>query len=1227
MPAATQEMPSEAQREELQHVHEQQQQDEGLPQQQQQVVLSRYPEQQAHQAQDSAVCELETAKQAFKQESQQPQASAAKGAALRAQRTPVRDQQQQHLDKLQVDLAQAQQELQQTQWQLTDSQQQLLGAKGQVDEAKEQAKTKELEWQQRLDRELHQLLQQHKAERLQLSDRLREAVDMKQDLQVKNAAQLLELQQQLQASRLTAEQAAAEKTTLQAQLAAAGRGQVDLQGRLELAAAEVTQMREAISQMGLRLTERDKAVAAEIQDFQQKQLAAQQQQLSDTQKALDETNASANAMRDALLAIHTAFSPHSLTAALGFKGAVAEWFSLKHDAYEALTARLLGPRLVEAADTKAIVSQVKKLLAKMHDMVLSFERAEAAVTAEQHAISHVLQQQLNALQTTNQQLQQQLVATTSANGRLKEKLDQQQQQLAQQQLQADAKLQAAGEALDAARLKIEQLTSVLQQAKLHKQEPPETVAGQDQQQQQAEELVCLQQQLDSCQQKVNSCTLELQQLQLQHAAALVEANDDVTKAQQQADHAAQVARDMQQRAAMAVQRAAQAEQQTAHAGQRAADAEQLINTVQQQLQAAQTEALQLQAKLAVVTESAEAKDERIKELRAALGGLMQSKQVREAALGSELQAAQQALASSQQRLQQEQQHEADSRQQLQMQCICLQQQLVDAGAREATMAQELQHVEKLLWQVLTQVHASAKQTLQAAQTQPLHQGHQQQPMAMQLQQLARDLADMSAFDKQPDRADIVHLVPAMLEAPQLIVCLLLAGVQQQHAAKVTLQAALEELTAAADSAAGAASTAATQLSQHADQHTQNTSRPTTMTYMKQQQHQHTVDVRTAAVAAQDNLQVAMQCLQAAMTAAEAADAKQRVQAEAMTQQVQQVKAEREQAQKARQAAADELRAAEVKAQAAGQELTSLKTQLKEVQDSSRLQQSDLMAQLAGAKATALAHKQAADVAQNEHEQAAQLASKQAASQLDRHQAMAAEQIAAVQQEAQQLEQELQKERQQKEAQDMAIADFKQQLRQLNEANKELLQLRKHMEAGHLFVKQLQTQQQQSGMEAKYSLLRAKSARHALLAARARHRRNYLSLLKAQAAIKQQSQQLQTQQLQLQQGAFKLKKLESERDAALTRLTTAESKLQDTVAKLARADGLVPRLEDRCNGLGFDKRKLQEQVMSLTTEVASLQEKLKVTCAIAFVTKSKEIVNSSVSRQTFGQFVGCLDTLL
>lgn len=60
-----------------------------------------------------------------------------------------------------------------------------------------------------------------------------------------------------------------------------------------------------------------------------------------------------------------------------------------------------------------------------------------------------------------------------------------------------------------------------------------------------------------------------------------------------------------------------------------------------------------------------------------------------------------------------------------------------------------------------------------------------------------------------------------------------------------------------------------------------------------------------------------------------------------------------------------------------------------------------------------------------------------------------------------------------------------------------------------------------------------------------------------------------------------------------KLSAAEAGRVEIEARLGRAEGLVPKLEERCSGLGFDKKKLQEKVAGLSQEVAKLQEKLKV----------------------------------
>lgn len=71
-------------------------------------------------------------------------------------------------------------------------------------------------------------------------------------------------------------------------------------------------------------------------------------------------------MRDALLAVHSALSPHSLTAALGFKDKGKDvGFSLDPEGYEALTGRLLPAKLVTAADAEAVAGRVRELLAQV----------------------------------------------------------------------------------------------------------------------------------------------------------------------------------------------------------------------------------------------------------------------------------------------------------------------------------------------------------------------------------------------------------------------------------------------------------------------------------------------------------------------------------------------------------------------------------------------------------------------------------------------------------------------------------------------------------------------------------------------------------------------------------------------------------------------------------------------------------------------------------------------
>lgn len=126
-------------------------------------------------------------------------------------------------------------------------------------------------------------------------------------------------------------------------------------------------MRDTVQDMAQRMAERDQAVAAELHTFQHEQLAKQQRQLLEAHAAVDAATAAADTLRDALLAVHTALSPHSLASVLGLGDrAQHPGFSLVPEGYEELTSRLLGAApAVTAADGEAVAARVREVLAQV----------------------------------------------------------------------------------------------------------------------------------------------------------------------------------------------------------------------------------------------------------------------------------------------------------------------------------------------------------------------------------------------------------------------------------------------------------------------------------------------------------------------------------------------------------------------------------------------------------------------------------------------------------------------------------------------------------------------------------------------------------------------------------------------------------------------------------------------------------------------------------------------
>jgi hypothetical protein len=125
-------------------------------------------------------------------------------------------------------------------------------------------------------------------------------------------------------------------------------------------------MRAAVSALSARLEQQSEAVAAELAAFQQQQLAKQQQQLEDARAAAASAAEAAGVLRDGLLAVHAALSPHSLASALGLADASQLRLSLGAEGYEAVAGRLLrstGSGHVAPEDVQAVAARVRELLA------------------------------------------------------------------------------------------------------------------------------------------------------------------------------------------------------------------------------------------------------------------------------------------------------------------------------------------------------------------------------------------------------------------------------------------------------------------------------------------------------------------------------------------------------------------------------------------------------------------------------------------------------------------------------------------------------------------------------------------------------------------------------------------------------------------------------------------------------------------------------------------------
>jgi DNA repair exonuclease SbcCD ATPase subunit len=113
------------------------------------------------------------------------------------------------------------------------------------------------------------------------------------------------------------------------------------------------------------------------------------------------------------------------------------------------------------------------------------------------------------------------------------------------------------------------------------------------------------------------------------------------------------------------------------------------------------------------------------------------------------------------------------------------------------------------------------------------------------------------------------------------------------------------------------------------------------------------------------------------------------------------------------------------------------------------------------------------------------------------------------------------------------------------------------------------------------------------AARAERRRLRRQLRAGRKAFQQLSKKEQQEEQQLSEASGSLAKLSSERDKLQQQLVAVEGKLAAAEGRLIKVEALVPRLEERCNGLTADKRKLSDRATQLAAQVASLEGKAQV----------------------------------
>ncbi|KAG2436403.1 hypothetical protein HXX76_006707 [Chlamydomonas incerta] len=162
--------------------------------------------------------------------------------------------------------------------------------------------------------------------------------------------------------------------------------------RLEAAAEQVSAMRSELQLLNAKLAARDKQLLQHVKDMEETQLAALRTELAAAQSRTQASEAAYSQLRGALAAVHSALGPQALAAAFGYSEQLLSGLSAGAAEYGSLADRLMAARVVAEEDGKAVVTRVKELVAMTRNLYMTAERREVALSTEMDSAMAALRQ-------------------------------------------------------------------------------------------------------------------------------------------------------------------------------------------------------------------------------------------------------------------------------------------------------------------------------------------------------------------------------------------------------------------------------------------------------------------------------------------------------------------------------------------------------------------------------------------------------------------------------------------------------------------------------------------------------------------------------------------------------------------------------------------------------------------------------------------------------------------